>query len=126
MSDILETIAKSTRERVEKAKLLTPENAAEQQVPLGTFFVDPILSIRRKNILNIVAFDAGVKFDREVSDNFRTVTGTPAQIISAACSYCGVTSAVLPASLQDPSAASMSECSPGDGSRRRRSCGEGR
>lgn len=80
---------------------LTPENAAEQQVPLGTFFVDPILSIRRKNILNIVAFDAGVKFDREVSDNFRTIKGTPAQIISAACSYCGVTSAVLPASLDE-------------------------
>ena len=31
MSDILETIAESTRERVEKAKLLTPENALREQ-----------------------------------------------------------------------------------------------
>ena len=31
MSDILETIAKSTRERVEKAKLITPENVIRDQ-----------------------------------------------------------------------------------------------
>ena len=31
MSDILETIAESTRERVEKAKLVTPENALREQ-----------------------------------------------------------------------------------------------
>lgn len=62
----------------------------EQQVPLGTFYADPILSIRRKKILSIVAYDKGVKFDRDISDNFRLIQTTPAQLISAACSYCAV------------------------------------
>ncbi len=66
----------------------------EQAVPLGTFYVDPVLSVRRKNILGIVAYDAGVRFDRGISDNFRNITGTPAQLIAAACSYCAVTCAV--------------------------------
>ena len=69
---------------------LKTANNTEQQVPLGTFYVDPILSVRRKNILGIVADDAGVKLDRDISDAFRNITGTPAQLIAAACSYCSV------------------------------------
>ena len=59
-------------------------------MPLGTFYVDPILSVRRKNILGIVAYDAGVKLDRDISDTFRNTVGTPAQLIAAACTDCAV------------------------------------
>ena len=69
---------------------LKTSNNTEQQVPLGTFYVDPILSVRRKNILGIVAYDAGVKLDRDISDTFRNTVGTPAQLIAAACTDCAV------------------------------------
>lgn len=79
-----------TDSSVEISYFLSVGGGSEQQVPLGTFYVDPILSVRRKNILNIVAFDAGVRFDRDISENFRRIAATPAQLISAACSYCAV------------------------------------
>ena len=61
-----------------------------EAVPLGTFLVDPILSSRRGNVISIVAYDDGVKADKEPSAALREMTGTPAEIIIAACTECGI------------------------------------
>ena len=61
-----------------------------ETVPLGTFLVDPILSSRRGNVISIVAYDYGVKADKEPSSALREMTGTPAEIIIAACTECGI------------------------------------
>jgi len=65
-------------------------NGAYENVPLGKFLIDPVLSIRRKNILSIVAYDEGVKFDIPPSDTLRQTEDTPAVLIAAACAECGV------------------------------------
>ena len=66
------------------------ETASRESVPLGTFFIDPVQSSRRKNILSVVAYDAGVLFDREPSETLRDFTGTAPELIAAVCSECGV------------------------------------
>ena len=72
-----------------------------ETVPLGTFLVDPILSARRGNIISIVAYDAGVKADKEPSTSLREMTGTPAELIIAACSECGIDTDIDDDSLDD-------------------------
>lgn len=70
-------------------------------VPLGTFFVDPILSSRRGNVITIVAYDAGVKADREPSATLREMTGTPAELIIAACAESMIDTDIDDDSLDD-------------------------
>lgn len=70
-------------------------------VPLGTFFVDPILSSRRGNVITIVAYDAGVKADREPSAALREMTGTPAELIIAACAESMIDTDIDDDSLDD-------------------------
>ena len=72
-----------------------------ETVPIGTFLVDPILSARRGNVITIVAYDAGVKADREPSTTLREMTGTPAELIIAACSECGIDTDIDDDSLDD-------------------------
>ncbi|MBO6230908.1 MAG: hypothetical protein J6O50_10110 [Ruminiclostridium sp.] len=79
-------------------RLYLPGNEYET-VPLGTFLVDPILSSRRKNIISIVAYDNGIKADREPSAQLRNMSGTPAQLIIAACEECGIPTEITEHSL---------------------------
>ncbi|MBR5088457.1 MAG: hypothetical protein IK093_03430 [Ruminiclostridium sp.] len=69
---------------------LAPYDGASETVPLGTFYVDPILSSRKKDVIEIVAYDAGVRADREPSAAIRNMTGTPAEILEAVCGECGI------------------------------------
>ena len=72
-----------------------------ETVPLGKFLIDPVLSVRRKNILSIVAYDEGVKFDVPLPDSLREMTGTPDELIAAACTHCGVSTDITAASIAD-------------------------
>ena len=74
-------------------------NGEFEDVPLGKFLIDPVLSVRRKDILNIVAYDEGVRFDVPLSDTLRESEGTPAELILAACAQCGVGSTVSASSV---------------------------
>ncbi len=76
-------------------------NESYESVPLGHFLVDPVLSVRRKDILNIVAYDCGVMFDKEPSDALRQLVGTPAELIISACEECGVGTGIEADSLDN-------------------------
>ncbi|MCR4779625.1 MAG: hypothetical protein K5876_00875 [Ruminiclostridium sp.] len=65
-------------------------NGDWETVPLGRFLIDPVLSIRRKDILSIVAYDEGVLFDIGISDTLRSTSAAPPALIAAACAECGV------------------------------------
>lgn len=70
-----------------------------ETVPLGVFYADPVLSVRRKNILSITAYDAGAKADIAPSQALKNMTGTAAQLIIAACSECGISTDITASSL---------------------------
>ena len=74
------------------------ENAYET-VPLGTFYADPVLSERRKNVLTITAYDAGAKADIAPSQALKSMASTAAQLIIAACAECGIATDITAASL---------------------------
>ena len=75
--------------------------AVTETVPLGNFLIDPVLSVRRKNILSIVAYDAGVLADAEPSDTLRNMHCTPAELVAAACEECGIVTDIMADSLDD-------------------------
>lgn len=81
-----------------------------ESVPLGIFAVDPVLSARRKDILNIVAYDLGVLFDREPSDTLRNRQCTPAELVCAVCAECGVQTDIDAHSLDDMPNSSVAVC----------------
>ena len=70
-----------------------------ETVPLGVFEIDPVLSSRHKDTLEIVAYDRGVKFDREPSDAVKELSCTPAELIIAVCGECGILTDITPHSL---------------------------
>ena len=70
-----------------------------ENVPLGRFYIDPVLSTRRKDIVSIVAFDAGVMFDREPSAALRATNAAPPALIAAVCAECGVPTDIAAGSL---------------------------
>ena len=79
-------------------RLRFPESGYEL-VPLGIYLADPVLSVRRKNILSVVAYDVGVLADREPSALLRGMTCTPAELIAAVCGECGIDTDITAGSL---------------------------
>ena len=70
-------------------------NGVYEDIPLGRFLIDPVLSIRRKDILSVVAYDEGVLFDVKPSDTLKNMSAVPAALIAAACAECGVSTDIM-------------------------------
>ena len=81
-----------------------------ENVPLGRFYIDPVLSTRRRDIVSIVGFDAGVMFDRQPSDELRTLVCTPPELIEAVCGECGVPTDITAGSLSEMPNSGISVC----------------
>lgn len=62
----------------------------EVQYDMGEYFVDPTQTKREKNTVYLVAYDAALKFDREIPDNVRDTGYTALSVIQTACGQCGV------------------------------------
>ncbi len=65
------------------------KNGGEEAVPLGIFIADGGEISRKKDKVYITAYDGGIYFDREPSENIRNMTATPIELITAICEECG-------------------------------------
>lgn len=89
---------------------LAVDDYGYETVPLGIFDIDGVLSSRRKDILNVIAYDRGVRFDREPSDSLRELYGTPAEIILAVCAECGIPTDITAHSLDTMPSSGITVC----------------
>ncbi len=85
-------------------------NGVYEDIPLGKFLIDPVLSIRRKDILSIVAYDEGVLFDVKPSDTLKSTSAVPAALIAAACAECGVATDITAQTVLPFPNASLTVC----------------
>ncbi|MBP5605513.1 MAG: hypothetical protein J6X60_08220, partial [Ruminiclostridium sp.] len=84
---------------VELSYFLDIGEGVYEEIPLGKYLIDPVLSTRRKNILSVIAYDEGIKTDRAPSAGLRSMEGTPAELIAAVCEECGLDTDIEAGSL---------------------------
>lgn len=65
------------------------KNGGEEAVPLGIYIADGGEISRKKDKVYITAYDGGIYFDREPSENIRNMTATPIELVTAICEECG-------------------------------------
>ncbi len=61
-----------------------------EAVPMGIFIADGQSVVRRRNTVNLTAYDYGILFDCTLGSTIRYMSGTAEDLISAACERCGV------------------------------------
>ena len=71
------------------------KNGGEEAVPLGIFIADGVETSRKRDKVYITAYDGGIYFDREPSDDIRNMTATPIELITAICEECGAELGVI-------------------------------
>lgn len=70
---------------------LTLTDDEENDIEIGTYYIDGTQTKRNGKVVTIVAYDAAALFDIPIPDNVRGTSYTASTLISAACTACSVT-----------------------------------